>query len=81
MSQLLMAPRPLQTFGWRYDESLSKDENYLDFALCLSRNSRCDGGHMGWVQALWKAWWCAGCWTRMAWFDRLHAVLGAWPCP
>ena len=45
----LMAPGPVCTFGWSYDPSRTQDSNFLDLALAVSRNSRCDGGHMGWV--------------------------------
>ena len=36
-------------FGWRYDTSLTADENYMDLAVLVSRNSQCIGGHMGCV--------------------------------
>ncbi len=39
----------LRTFGWSYRHDLSCDVNYMDLASLLSRNSCCNGGHMGCV--------------------------------
>jgi dCMP deaminase len=36
-------------FGWRYDPALTEDENYMDLASLVARNSLCTGGHMGCV--------------------------------
>eukprot|EP00802_Teleaulax_amphioxeia_P025383 Tamp_26227.p1 GENE.Tamp_26227~~Tamp_26227.p1 ORF type:complete len:243 (-),score=32.56 Tamp_26227:93-821(-) len=37
------------TFGWQYDLALTADENYMDLAALVARNSLCNGGHMGCV--------------------------------
>ena len=38
-----------QTYGWEPQSHLSKDENYLDLVLLLTRNSSCRDGGMGCV--------------------------------
>lgn len=45
--QVLHAPRPMTTFDWAPTPALSRDENFLDLALVLARNSKREGGHMG----------------------------------
>lgn len=47
--QPLHAPYTMDTYGWSFNPSLSADENFNDLALAVSRNSTCDGGHMGTV--------------------------------
>jgi deoxycytidylate deaminase len=39
----------LRTFGWFYRNDLSCDANFMDLASLISRNSCCNGGHMGCV--------------------------------
>jgi deoxycytidylate deaminase len=39
----------LRTFGWFYRHDLSCDANFMDLASLISRNSCCNGGHMGCV--------------------------------
>lgn len=34
-------------FGWKYRDDLKEDENYMDLATLIARNSKCNGGHMG----------------------------------
>mmetsp|Transcript_17529 Transcript_17529/g.30083 ORF Transcript_17529/g.30083 Transcript_17529/m.30083 type:complete len:260 (+) Transcript_17529:149-928(+) len=48
-AQPLQAPYPLCLYEWTRQQGLSIDESYSDLALAVSRNSRCDGGHMGCV--------------------------------
>ena len=42
-----MAPYHLDCFNWKYNPDLPQDANYADLAMALTRNSHCDGGHMG----------------------------------
>lgn len=37
----------LNTYGWAYDSSFTVDENYLDLACLVARNSTAKDGHMG----------------------------------
>jgi deoxycytidylate deaminase len=37
---------PYQMYKWRPNPELSKDENYMDMVLLLTRNSTCRQGHM-----------------------------------
>jgi len=46
---LLIAGWAAASFGWRYDDALTTDENYMDLAALVARNSLCTGGHMGCV--------------------------------
>jgi deoxycytidylate deaminase len=39
----------LRTCDWRFRDDLTVDENFMDLAHVLTRNSRCAGGHMGCV--------------------------------
>lgn len=43
------APKPLCTFEWQPLDSLTTDENLLDLAVVIARNSKRNGGHMGCV--------------------------------
>ena len=36
-------------FGWRFNDRLTVDENFMDLAALAARNSLCTGGHMGCV--------------------------------
>eukprot|EP00200_Dunaliella_tertiolecta_P012684 CAMPEP_0202374310 /NCGR_PEP_ID=MMETSP1127-20130417/5157_1 /ASSEMBLY_ACC=CAM_ASM_000462 /TAXON_ID=3047 /ORGANISM="Dunaliella tertiolecta, Strain CCMP1320" /LENGTH=332 /DNA_ID=CAMNT_0048971445 /DNA_START=1558 /DNA_END=2556 /DNA_ORIENTATION=+ len=47
----LHAPGPLCTFDWQPLDQLSTEENLLDLAVVLARNSKREGGHMGCVLA------------------------------
>jgi len=38
-----------ELYGWAPSEKLSKDENYMDLVMLLTRNSTCRQGHMGCV--------------------------------
>lgn len=39
----------LNRYGWTWDAATSVDENYLDLAYLIARNSTCKDGHMGCV--------------------------------
>ena len=40
-------PAGVSSFGWRPLARLSDDENLVDLARMVARNSVCKGGHMG----------------------------------
>ena len=59
-NRLLMHPRnrykerppdfaALNRYGWAYDPGFTVDENYLDLACLVARNSTAKDGHMGCV--------------------------------
>lgn len=37
----------LNTYGWAYDSTYTPDENFLDLAMLVARNSTAKDGHMG----------------------------------
>ena len=49
LANSLHAPKQICTFGWSPLESLTQDENFLDLAVAVARNSKREGGHMGCV--------------------------------